>query len=107
MAPTPWSFKSVIHGLDDGQSSKILDSCHRALPKSGRLLLVEPLIPEIPEAHPDHCSIALSDLNMLALGGSACERTEGEFRELLSKSGFRMTRAQPAGRYNVIEATVA
>ena len=25
------------------------------------------------------------------LGGSACERTESEFREQLSKSNFRMT----------------
>jgi len=99
--------KSVIHDWDDEQSSKILDNCHRALPKSGRLLLVERLIPEIPKTNPDHCSIALSDLQMLVLGGGACERTEGEFRELLSKSRFRMARVQPAGRYNVIEATVA
>jgi hypothetical protein len=98
--------KSVIHDWGDEQSFKILDNCRRALPISGRLLLVERLIPEIPEANPDHCSIALSDLNMLALGGSACERTEGEFRELLEKSRFRMTRVKPAGRYNVIEATV-
>jgi hypothetical protein len=60
-------------------------------------------IPEICEANADHC---LSDLNMLAAGGSACERTEGEFRELLSGSGFSLTHVQPAGRYNVIEATV-
>jgi O-methyltransferase domain len=99
--------KSVIHDWDDEQSCKILDNCRRALPTSGKLLLVERLIPEVPEANPDHCSIALSDLNMLALGGSAGERTEAEFRELLSKSRFRMTRVQPAGRYNVIEATVA
>ena len=98
--------KSVIHDWGDEQSCKILDNCRRVLPISGRLLLVERLIPEIPEANPDHCSIALSDLNMLALGGSACERTEGEFRELLDKSRFRMTRVKPAGRYNVIEATV-
>jgi hypothetical protein len=98
--------KSVIHDWDDEQSRKVLDNCRRALPTSGKLLLVERLIPEIVEANPDHCSIALSDLNMLALGGSACERTEGEFRELLSKSRFRMMRVQPAGRYNVIEATV-
>ena len=99
--------KSVIHDWDDEQSCKILDNCRQALSTSGKLLLVERLIPEIPEANPDHCSIALSDLNMLALGGSACERTEGEFRELLSKTRFSMTRVQRAGRYNVIEATLA
>jgi hypothetical protein len=98
--------KSVIHDWDDEQSCKILENCRRALPISGKLLLIERLIPVIPEANPDHCSIALSDLNMLALGASACDRTEGEFHELLGNSCFRMTRVKPAGRYNVIETTV-
>ena len=98
--------KSVIHDWDDEHSFRILGNCRRALPNNGRLLLVERLIPNIPEVNPDHCEIALSDLQMLALGGSACERTESEFRELLSKSNFRMTCVERAGRYNVIEATV-
>jgi hypothetical protein len=97
--------KSVIHDWDDEQSCRILDNCRRALPNNGRLLLVERLIPEIPEVNPDHCQIALSDLQMLVLGGSACERTESEFCELLSTSHFRMTCVERAGRYNVIEAT--
>jgi len=98
--------KSVIHDWDDEDSFRILDNCRRALTSNGRLLLVERLIPDIPEVNPDHCEIALSDLQMLALGGGACERMESEFRELLSKSNFRMTCVESAGRYNVIEATI-
>jgi hypothetical protein len=98
--------KSVIHDWDDEDSFRILGNCRSALPNNGRLLLVERLIPDILEVNPDHCEIALSDLQMLALGGGACERTEGEFRKLLSKSNFRMTGVERAGRYNVIEAIV-
>ncbi|HXB56233.1 MAG TPA: methyltransferase [Vicinamibacteria bacterium] len=99
--------KSVLHDWDDAESLRILDSCRNALPPSGKLLLVEGILPEDPGANPDRCSIALSDLNLLALGGGACERTEEEFRELLRVGGFGMTHVRSAGRYNVIEARVA
>jgi SAM-dependent methyltransferase len=98
--------KSVIHNWDDERSILLLKNCRRALPPSGRLLLVERLMPSRPEARKEDRSIALSDLNML-LGPGGCERTEGEYRRLLESSGFRMTRVSPAGRYNVIEAAIA
>jgi hypothetical protein len=99
--------KSVIHDWDDEQSLRILGTCRSALPRRGRLLLVERVLPENPGTSADDLEVALSDLNMLALGGGACERTEGELRELLRVGGFRTTNVQPAGRYNVIEARVA
>jgi|GEM_PF-5333743 len=60
-------------------------------------------MPERPEADAVHRDAVLSDLNMLR-GTGGRERTEREDRELLDSSGFRMTRALPAGRLNVIEA---
>ncbi len=99
--------KSIIHDWDDERSVKILENCRRALPlQGGRLLLVERLMPEMLEARVEHCSVTLSDLNMLR-GPGGCERTESDYRELLHDSGFRMTRVLPAGRFNLIEATVA
>ena len=95
--------KSIIHDWDDARSIKILQNCNRALPRGGKLLLVERIMPERLEANTEHCSVAMSDLNMLRGPGGA-ERTEGEYRELLSKSGFEMTRVLAAGRSNIIEA---
>ena len=97
--------KSIIHDWDDERSVKILQNCRSALAAGGKLLLVERIMPEMPEANAEHCSITLSDLNMLR-GPGGSERTESEYRDLLSKSGFKMTRVLPAGRWNVIEATV-
>ncbi len=95
--------KSIIHDWDDARSVTILQNCRQALGPGGRLLLVERIMPEVPAADVEHCSIALADLNMLRGPGGA-ERTENEYRELLSKGGFGMTRVLPAGRSNVIEA---
>ena len=98
--------KSILHDWNDQRCTVILTNCRRALPRHGRLLLVERLMPEEPEVKAEHRSVTLSDLNMLR-GPGGCERTEGEYRTLLDASGFRMTRVLPAGRSHVIEATVA
>jgi len=97
--------KSIIHDWDDARSIKILQNCRQALTQRGKLLLVERIMPEIPNADTEHCSVALSDLNMLR-GPGGSERTECEYRELLSKGGFKVTRVLAAGRSNVIEAMV-
>ena len=57
--------KSVIHDWNDARSISILQNCHQALPKGGKLLLVERLMPEAPDANDEDKAHALSDLNML------------------------------------------
>jgi len=95
--------KSVIHDWNDERSITILRNCHQALPSGGKLLLVERLMPESPDMADDDKAHAMSDLNMLR-GPGGCERTEGQYRELLEQSGFRLATVYPAGRFNVIEA---
>jgi len=95
--------KSTIHNWDDNWSTRILENCRKALPKSGKLILVERLMPETPEVDAKDRANALSDLNMLRGPGGA-ERTEPEYRKLLVKNGFAITSVSPAGRFSVIEA---
>ena len=95
--------KSVIHDWNDARSVSILRNCHLALPNGGKLLLVERLMPESPDMSDDDKAHAMSDLNMLS-GPGGCERTEGQYRELLEQSGFDLAAIHPAGRFNVIEA---
>ena len=95
--------KSVIHDWNDARSVSILRNCHLALPNGGKLLLVERLMPESPDMSDDDKAHAMSDLNMLS-GPGGCERTEGQYRELLEQSGFDLGAIHPAGRFNVIEA---
>ena len=95
--------KSVIHDWNDARSISILRNCRQALPNGGKLLLVERLMPESPGVTDDDKAHAMSDLNMLR-GPGGCERTEGQYRELLEQSGFDLAAVFPAGRFNLIEA---
>jgi hypothetical protein len=95
--------KSVIHDWDDQRSCAILQNCRRAIPENGTLLLVERLMPESPAVSDDHKSHAMSDLNMLR-GPGGMERTERQYRDLLSKTGFCTASVVAAGRFSVIEA---
>jgi ubiquinone/menaquinone biosynthesis C-methylase UbiE len=92
--------RHVIHDWDDDQALEILRNCRRAMRKTSQLLLLESVVE--PGEEP---SLAKSyDLIMLAVTGGM-ERTEQEYHDLLSASGFDLERvvATTAG-IHVIEA---
>jgi len=92
--------KAVIHDWSDAESVEILRTCRRAMPETGRLLLVEQLL----DLSPDPVRTALSDLTMLVVAGGQ-ERTTDEYRSLLSAAGFDLTRTvATASDVFVIEA---
>ncbi len=78
---------NIIHDWDDAQSLAILKNCHRAMRPKATLLLIEQMLPSaiVPSATTQ--SQTLADLNMLVRTGGQ-ERTEEEFRALLSAAGF-------------------
>jgi hypothetical protein len=83
--------KHILHDWSDEQCVTILRHCRASMPRDGRVLVVEAVIPDGPEPHFGK----LLDLEMLAMTQGGRERTAGEFRELLGKAGFRMTRVVP------------
>ena len=82
--------KSIIHDWDDDDSIAILKNCREAIRPDGKLLLFEFVIPPGNSPHPGK----QSDINMLVAPGGQ-ERTEAEYRVLLEKAGFRLTRIVP------------
>ena len=98
--------KSIIHDWNDARSISILRNCREALPRDGKLLLVERLMPETPSATDEDKAHAMSDLNMMRGPGGA-ERTREQYRELVEQSGFALAKVYPAGRFNLIEARSA
>jgi len=98
--------KSTIHDWNDQRSAGILANCRKALPASGKLILVERIMPEAPADDADHRVSALSNLNMLR-GPGGHERTAHEYRMLLNAAGFRIARVVPAGRFSLNEALTA
>lgn len=73
------------------------------MPRDGRLLVVEVLIP--PGGEPDYGKYL--DVNMLVLAGGR-ERTVEEYRALFEAAGFALSRTVPTGsELSILEATPA
>lgn len=81
--------KHIIHDWDDERALTILKNCHAAMAESGarKLLLVEMILPGLNVPHPSK----FLDVEMLMLPGGR-ERTEADFKALLAKAGFKLTR---------------
>jgi hypothetical protein len=90
----------VLHDWDDESCVKILSNIRKAIAVDGRLAVVEIVLPPGNEPHVGQ----LIDLNMMVMTGGA-ERTQGEYRQLLGKSGFRLDRLfTTKSPFSVIEA---
>jgi hypothetical protein len=90
----------VIHDWGDDQADIILRNCRRAMATTGRVLLVDMVVPD----NDTNCFSKLLDLNMLVMNGGR-ERTEAEFCALLAASDFKLTRIIPTmAPQSIIEA---
>ena len=94
--------KNIVHDWTDEKALQILRNVRAAAGPRTTVLLVEVVV----RGHYRDCPENWMDLEMLLNLGSR-ERTEDEYRELLSKAGFRMTRVvQTASPLCVVEAKV-
>jgi hypothetical protein len=95
--------RHIIHDWSDDESLAILRNCRAALPPSGKLLLVECVIPP----GNVHSWGKQLDVNMLVMT-TGKERTEEEYRRLYTAAGFRLNRIVPtATEMSVIEGVPA
>jgi hypothetical protein len=80
--------RQILHDWPDDQAVQILSACRRAMTDPGAHLLVSDiLLPERAAADAGDEARFLQDMNMFVMLGGA-ERTESEFRALLSATGF-------------------
>ena len=92
----------VIHDWNDEDSVRILSAIRQAAPSHARLLVVEAMVSESPGA--DFSKVL--DVIMLAVTGGR-ERTASEYKDLLSRAGFKLERiVTTASQYSIIEAVV-
>ena len=80
--------KHIIHDWDDERCIKILRNCHQAMPRNGKLLVCERVVP--PGNTPSYSK--LGDLAMLIMTPGGRERTEAQYRTLFEAGGFKLTR---------------
>ncbi|KAM7275995.1 hypothetical protein ACFE04_017861 [Oxalis oulophora] len=96
--------KTILHDWSDEDCVKILKNCQKAIPKEGKLIIVEIILqPEVNSPLGDISFI--QDLCMIA-HTMGKERTEVEWKDLLAKGGFPRYKVSkgPHTMYSIIEA---
>ena len=96
----------VLHDWRDEDCLRILRACRAAMGAETLLLIGELLLdPDPARGRPTGY---LHDMHMMAMFGSARERTEAEFRGLLAEAGFTLRRVIPTGSLvSILEAVAA
>lgn len=95
-----YAMRWILHDWEDEKSLTILRNIRAVLPSNGKLLLAEAVVPEGTVPH----FSKFFDLIMLVMTGGR-ERTELEWRTLLGKAGYRITRIIPTESFlSIIEA---
>ena len=79
--------KFILHDWDDAQAIQILRTIRAAIRPSGRIAVVEMVLPEENSAHPGW----LMDLNMLVMTGGK-ERRAAQYEKLFEAAGFQIER---------------
>ena len=85
-----YMMKHIIHDWPDEMCVKLLKLCRQAVNPGGRLLVVDCVI----QPGNDFSPAKFLDLQMLLFPGGM-ERTEKQFRELFTASGWRLNRIVP------------
>ncbi|KAJ4783969.1 Caffeic acid-3-O-methyltransferase [Rhynchospora pubera] len=78
--------KFIMHDWNDEHCQKILKNCYSALPENGKVIILDFVLPEIPDATARGAFD--SDLIMLVNNPGGKDRTEKEFRSLVESAGF-------------------
>lgn len=92
--------KFILHDWNDARSLNILRNCGAAL-GNGTMLIIERIVPE--QVGPADTDVVRGDLVMMSVGGR--ERTETDYRALLSAAGLTLERIIPIdGNFSAIEA---
>jgi O-methyltransferase/methyltransferase family protein len=83
-----YMLKSVLQDWDDQRAGAILAHIRRVIPDEGRLLIIDPVLPERVDGSAP-ATMFLGDVNMLVnTGGRA--RTRSEFERLCARAGFTL-----------------
>jgi O-methyltransferase domain len=97
----------VLVDWDDERAAAILRNCRAAMPRHGRILILEEVYPARIDPSDACRGVAAIDVLMLVCTGGR-QRSEEEFRGLLAASGFRLSRVVPtAAGLSVVQAEPA
>ncbi|KAJ6410905.1 hypothetical protein OIU84_007624 [Salix udensis] len=81
--------KWICHDWSDEHCFKLLKNCYDALPENGKVILVDCIIPVVPDSSQATKGVIHADVIMLAHNPGGKERTEKEFESLAKGTGFK------------------
>ncbi|CAL9203428.1 unnamed protein product [Musa hybrid cultivar] len=97
--------KWILHDWTDEQCARILKNCWKALPEEGKVIVVEYLLPVIPEPDSRSQGVFFLDIGMMIHTGGR-ERTQEEFEAMAKEAGFTGFKATYISLYSwVMEFT--
>jgi O-methyltransferase domain len=82
--------RHILHDWQDDTCVRILGNIREVIPPSGRLLVIEAVVPDGNDESPSK----LFDMFMMTLP-DGLERTEAQFRAIFNASGFTLTGITP------------
>jgi len=84
--------KHFLSLWDKENALKVLSRCKEALPKDGKILLLQTMVPGLgdPVECPDGTIPALFAVQLMVANPGGYWRTEQEFKELFKASGFQL-----------------
>ncbi|XP_038903769.1 caffeic acid 3-O-methyltransferase-like [Benincasa hispida] len=81
--------KWILHDWSDDHCIKLLKNCYVAIPNDGKVIVVDSVVPTIPETTNVTKSIAQGDVLMMTQNPGGKERTRDEFKAIAIKAGFK------------------
>ncbi|KAL8233219.1 hypothetical protein R6Q57_002997 [Mikania cordata] len=80
--------KWILHDWSDDYCLKLLKNCYNALPENGKVIIVEAILPFIPDTSSCVKATTHFDAIMMTQNPGGKERTEDEFLALAKNTGF-------------------
>ncbi|KAK7354871.1 hypothetical protein VNO80_20423 [Phaseolus coccineus] len=80
--------KWILHDWSDEHCVKVLKNCYDAIPDDGKVIVVEAILPKIPETSNAYKAVAQLDVAMMTVYQGGKERCEEEFMKLARAAGF-------------------
>ena len=79
----------ILHDWSDEHCVKLLKNCYAAIPDDGKVIVMEGVLPTVPETSEAAKGIIQGDVLMMTQNPGGKERTRDEFEALATKAGFK------------------
>lgn len=84
-----FGMQSICHDWNEEQCLKILKNCYDSLPVIGKVIVVESIVPIVPNSNLSSKSVLQMDVTMLSYTSGGKEKTKKEYEALAKGAGFQ------------------